>query len=89
MVITTDKSKYNQNDDINIGVIGGTEWTEKNIIICKGNSILKTITIDGDSTSVNLDNTVGLIDIYMQRPINKEYSYSSNKYNIICHLIVI
>ena len=81
MVITTDKSKYNQNDDINIGVIGGTEWTEKNIIICKGNSILKTITIDGDSTSVNLDNTVGLIDIYMQRPINKEYSYSSNKYN--------
>lgn len=80
MVISTDKSKYNQNDDINISIVGGTEWTDKELFICKGNDIIKTVTLDDNSITVNLDNNVGLLDIYLKTNTNKYYS-SSRYYN--------
>ena len=79
IVITTDKTKYNQNDDINIGIIGGTEWTDKNIFICKGNNVIKTISIDEDNTSVNLDDTVGLVDIYLNTTSDNVYNTYSKE----------
>ncbi len=82
ILVNTDKIKYTQGEDINIKVYSTTE-TEKNIYLFKNNKLLKMITTDSESTSINLGETYGLIDIFVTDA--KEKYYLNVSYNDFWH----
>ena len=80
LVIATDKVKYEQGEDIELKMSNLSLGT-KNIYVLKGDRVIKTITTDSANTTINLDDTYGLIDIYVTDSINNEKNYYSYKQN--------
>ena len=82
-MISTDKVKYNQGEDIKIN-INQTTFGTKNIIMMKNNRIIKQITTDSNEISVKLDDIYGLVDIYVTdaksniQKYNQEIFYMTN-----------
>ena len=62
--ISTDKIKYKQGEDIKLKVPSLTENT-KNIFLFKNDKLIKMVSTDSKETTINLDDTYGLIDIYV------------------------
>ena len=83
LLVSTDKVKYSQGEDIKVKISSLTE-NAKNIYFFKNDKLIKMISTDQDDTTINLDDTYGLIDIYVteQSGNNKYYynSYNTNKY---------
>ena len=72
-LIKTDKVKYDVGEDIDINVISKLNSSEDIIYVFKGKELIKTITFEGDNTKFNLEDTTGLIDIYIK---NANYNNS-------------
>ena len=83
LLVSTDKVKYEQGEDIKINISSPLENT-KNIYLFKNDKLIKMISTDSTETSVNLDDTYGIIDIYVtQKESNQSYYYysTSSQYN--------
>ena len=81
-LLKTDKVKYEAGEDIEIGINSKIDTDVKNIYILKNNELIKTVSTDEESVTVNLENEFGLIDILI--PEQNKYNYYSNsisKYN--------
>lgn len=81
LLLSTDKVKYNQGEDIKINVSSALENT-RNIYLFKNDKLIKMISTESSETSVNLDSVYGLIDIYVTEKENglnpSPYKYSSS-----------
>ena len=81
ILLSTDKVKYNQGEDIKIDVSSNTENT-KNIYFFKNDKLLKMISTEYSETTANLDDVYGLIDIYVTESGNniETYRYYDSSY---------
>lgn len=85
LLFETDKLKYNQGEDIKLNISSVTD-NAKNIYFFKNDKLIKMINTNLSDTTVNLDDTYGLIDIYItdkltgNSPLYKYNSRTSNKY---------
>ena len=79
LLVSTNKVKYEQGEDININ-ISSTSENSKNIYFFKNDKIIKMISTKSDETSINLDDTYGIIDIYVtdRKGTSKYYTNSYN-----------
>lgn len=64
LLISTNKVKYNQGEDININLSSVVENT-KNIYFFKNDKLIKMLTTDSSDSTVNFGDIYGLIDIYV------------------------
>lgn len=84
LLMSTDKVKYEQGEDINIKVSSLKEDMKK-IYFFKNDKLIKMITTDSDETVANLENIYGLIDIYVTDSTsnysNSNIYRNSNNYN--------
>lgn len=78
VAISTDKVKYNQGEDIKIDLNSITDSSTRSIYICKNNEIIKMISTDKDSITLNLEDVSGLIDIFVERQVGR---YSDSYYD--------
>lgn len=69
LLVSTDKVKYNQQDDIKINLNSSIETT-KYVYIFKNDKLLKMASTDSDEITVNLEDTYGIIDIYVTQEQN-------------------
>ena len=81
LLVSTDKVKYSQGDDINLK-ISSLKSNTKNIYFFKGGKPIKMISTDLAETTVNLDDTYGLIDIYVTEGKNNNTGYYYDNGNI-------
>lgn len=83
ILVSTDKVKYQQGEEIKINVSSELEST-KNIYFFKNDKLIKILTTDSSETNVNLDDVYGIIDIYVTQKENDEYSsyYNNPKSDI-------
>lgn len=77
-VVTLDKLKYKQNEDITLNLNNTTDTATKDVLIYKNNELLKVISTDSNRVTVNLEDTYGLIDIYAKNNIRRNYSWDLN-----------
>lgn len=70
-VVSTDKVKYENSDDITIK-IGNPKTTNKSIAIVKGGELIKLVTTSEDEVTVNLEGQYGLIDIYCESTVKTD-----------------
>ena len=83
LLVSTDKVKYEQGEDIKINISSPLENT-KNIYLFKNDKLIKMISTDSSETNVNLDDTYGIIDIYVTQKSGNQSSYyysTSSQYN--------
>lgn len=78
-IVSLDKVKYKQNEDITLNLKGTTDTSKKEIYICKNGELLKVISTDSDEISFNLGDIYGLIDIYAKNRLDY-YNYYYNYY---------
>lgn len=78
LLISTDKVKYEQGEDIKVSVSSTKEKT-KNIYFFKNQKLIKMLSTDLEDTSINLEDTYGLIDIYVTEGTEKQSSNTNNK----------
>ena len=75
LLLSTDKVKYEQGEDIQIKVSSLNDNT-KNIYFFKNDKLIKMLSTESNDTKINLDDNYGLIDIYVT---DKTDNYKSNK----------
>lgn len=75
ILLATDKVKYNQGEEIKIKVSSDLA-NAKNIYFFKNDKLVKMLSTEAEETSINLDDTYGLIDIYVKGAGNN-YTYSN------------
>jgi len=84
-VINTDKVKYNLGEDIHINLQSAVDATENIIYIFKNKELIQMITTDNDEIDINLEDTYGLVDIYVgvnsPRIRNNYYMYDNIRQN--------
>ena len=73
LLVSTDKVKYEQGEDIKINISSITE-NAKNIYFFKDDKLVKMLSTDLEDTTINLDNTYGLIDVYVTENTRSYYS---------------
>lgn len=83
LLLSTNKVKYEQGEDIQIKVSSITE-NAKNIYFFKDNKLIKMLSTELDDTIVNLEDNYGLIDIYVteksnNQSYNRDYYYNTTK----------
>ena len=86
ILLSTDKVKYNQGEDIKIDISSDLE-NKKNIYFFKNDKLIKMLSTESLETSVNLDATYGIIDIYVTEKgsstdFSSRYTTSSYKKTI-------
>ena len=79
ILLSTDKVRYNQGEDIKINISSSLENT-KNLYFFKNDKLLKMLSTESSETSVNLGDEYGLIDIYITDNRNNRSSYNINSY---------
>ena len=80
LLVSTDKPKYNQGEDIKINISSALENT-KNIYFFKNDKLIKMLSTDSEETNINLDDTYGIIDIYVTEKRNNQSSDYYTTYN--------
>ena len=83
LLVSTNKAKYEQGEDIKINISSVTE-NAKNIYFFKNDKLVKMLTTEFEDATINLDDTYGLIDIYVTEnngTDNNYYQYGTNKKN--------
>lgn len=66
LLVSTDKVKYNQGDDITVKLESDlSEANTRNIYFIKNGKTVKMISTTSDEAKVNLDDCYGLVDIYV------------------------
>ena len=78
-VISTNKVKYDVKDDITIKV-NSSNNSENIICICKNDKVIKMITTTEEEIDVNLEDTYGLIDIYVLNNLSSSSRYYYDDY---------
>ena len=73
-MVSTNKAKYEQGEDIEINISSINEAT-RNIYVFKNDKLIKMLSTDLENTKINLEDTYGLIDIYVTENIEREYTY--------------
>ena len=81
LLISTDKVKYTQGEDIKINISSAKE-TKRNIYFFKNDKLINQISTDSEETSVNLGDAYGLIDILVSES-NGGYRKGSTYQKII------
>ena len=76
LLVTTDKVKYEQGEDIKIN-IDSLNNNSKNVYFFKDEKLIKMLNTESNETTINLDDTYGLIDIYV---VEKGTYYKNSKY---------
>ena len=71
-LISTDKIKYEQGEDIKIN-LSNADTNSQNIYLFKSDKLLKMINTNSDQTSINLGEQYGLIDIYIPDSQNSDF----------------
>lgn len=79
LLFSTDKVKYNQGEDIKVNISSSLEDT-KEIFFFKNDKLIKMLSTDSSDTSVNLDDTYGIIDILVARKGSYYNYYDTNMY---------
>ena len=79
LLLSTDKAKYEQGEDINLKISSLNE-NSKNIYFFRNDRLIKMISTDSDEASINLDDNYGLIDIMVTENMKTSSSYY-NKLN--------
>ena len=74
LLMSTNKVKYNQGEDIKIN-ISSTSENSKNVYLFKSEKLIKMISTDLEETTINLEDTYGLIDIYVTDNKNNNKSF--------------
>ena len=83
LLVSTDKVKYEQGEDIKINISSALENT-KNIYFFKNDKLIKMLSTDSSETNINLDDVYGVIDIYVTQKSSNQSSYyyrNSSYYN--------
>ena len=83
LLVSTNKAKYEQGEDIKINISSVTE-NAKNVYFFKNDKLVKMLTTEFEDATINLDDTYGLIDIYVTEnngTDNNYYQYGTNKKN--------
>ena len=75
LLLSTNKVKYEQGEDIQIKVSSLNDNT-KNIYFFKNDKLIKMLSTESNDTKINLDDNYGLIDIYVT---DKTDNYKTNK----------
>lgn len=75
LLLSTDKVKYEQGEDIQIKVSSLNDNT-KNIYFFKNDKLIKMLNTESNDTKINLNDNYGLIDIYVTE---KTDNYKTNK----------
>ena len=65
LILSTDKVKYGQGEDIKINMWSVNE-NPKNVYFYKDEKLIKFLNTESDETTINLEDTYGLIDIYVK-----------------------
>ncbi len=79
LLLSTDKPKYTQGDEINLRTLSLVDNTRE-IYFFKNDKLIKVLSTDSDETSVNLGDTYGLIDIYVHSQNSNSSSYYDYDY---------
>ena len=84
LLVSTNKLKYEQGEDIKISLDSPLDNT-KNIYIFKADKLIKMLSTDSSETDINLGDEYGLIDIYVTQKRNSNYYgyyyyYDTNSY---------
>ena len=83
LLLSTDKAKYEQGEDIKVN-IDSLDENSKNVYFFKDDKLIKMISTDLESTTVNLDDNYGLIDVYVteqKKTTSSKYQYNSSYYD--------
>ena len=80
LLVSTNKVKYEQGEDIKINISSITE-NARNIYFFKDDKLVKMLSTDSGDTTINLDDTYGLIDIYVTEKTGKSKGYYYNSYS--------
>ncbi len=75
LLVSTNKVKYEQGEDIKINISSITE-NAKNIYFFKDEKLIKMLSTELEDTTINLDDTYGLIDIYVTGKTVNNYNQS-------------
>lgn len=78
VVISTNKIKYRQGEDIEISLNSILDSGRRTIYICKNGEIVKMVSTDSDRVTLNLDNISGLIDIFVEGKLGNNYRYDDD-----------
>ena len=76
LLLTTNKVKYEQGEDIQLKISSLT-GNAKNIYFFKDNKLIKMLSTELDDTKINLDDNYGLIDIYVTDKTSTQNSYKA------------
>ena len=82
LLMSTNKVKYEQGEDIKIKISSLTE-NVKNIYFFKNDKLIKMLSTDLEDTTINLEDVYGLIDIYVTENTGNNsinYYHNSNTY---------
>lgn len=79
ILLSTDKSKYNQGEDIKINLTSNLENT-RNIYFFKNDKLIKMLSTESEETTINLGDEYGLIDIYITQNNSTNYYATTNSY---------
>lgn len=83
LLLSTDKVKYNQGEDIGIKIQSNSE-NSRNVYFLKNNKLLKMISTDSSQSSINLGDEYGLIDVLVTEnsgDTTSKYFYANNYNN--------
>ena len=80
LLLSTNKVKYEQGEDIRINISSITE-NAKNIYFFKDDKLVKMLSTDLEETTINLDDKYGLIDVYVTEKSGTSSKYNYNAYN--------
>ncbi len=80
ILISTDKVKYGQGEDIKINISSELD-KNKNIYVFKNNKLIKMVSTNSEETDINLGDEYGIIDIYVTQKSNQSnYTNNVNSY---------
>ena len=81
LLVSTDKVKYAQGEDIRLNV-ASEKQNNKNIYFFKNDKLIKSVNTNLEETTVNLGDTYGLIDVFVSDINGKHLSNSTYKRTI-------
>lgn len=70
-IVSTDDVLYEQGDDINISIKNSDLNSDNTIYVMKNKQLVKICSFEGADTTINLEDTSGIIDLYEKDLANK------------------
>lgn len=77
ILVKTDKVKYEVGELVKVSLNSNIDRTNNTIYVCKNNELLNSITFEGNETEIELEDTYGIIDIFVSNDFNPS-TYKNN-----------